>query len=73
MFVVKGMWDPYIGMQVWKAFFFMNLFVSCSFVRGAKYLGFRKKVRNNNSIFLITQLHTNTYLGLCQKSIIEFF
>lgn len=45
------------------------LLVSCSSVRGVMYLGFYKKFRINNSIF---QLHTNTSLGLCQTSIIDF-
>ena len=48
------------------------LLVPCSPVRGVMYLGFYKKIRNNNSIFLISQLHTNTSLGLCQTSMIDF-
>ena len=74
MLAVKGMWDPYVRIQVWETFS-MNLIsmISYSRVRGATYLGFCKKVRNDNSIFLITQLHTKTYLGLCETSMIVLF
>ena len=36
-------------------------------------LGLYQKGRKNNSIFLISQLHTKPSLELCQTSMVKFF
>ena len=74
MLAVKGMWDPYVRIQVRKPssyeFDFYDFVLQCKRCHVFRFL---KKVRNDNSIFLITQLHTKTYLGLCETSMLELF